>query len=123
VGKWIDCLPNVHCGPDHTAEALYELASALRAEREKDYYELGGFVMRAAAQVRAWRTSLPQDQQSIRLPYVGGKALDDRCLIRYAIRGVLWADEPSQIMTVGDSLRTAEAALRILGKRHVKEAR
>jgi len=71
---------------------------------------------RAAAEIRAWRKSLPDQGERIDLDQQFKQSWDDRLLLQHAMHHVLFADQDSP--RGGIQLRYAEAALRELWQRH-----
>jgi hypothetical protein len=76
--------------------------------------EMVAATLDAAANIRAWRRSLPV--KSRRMDDYSSH-LDDRELLRLAAHNVLWADGEGGVDRVV-TLRFAEAALRTIWKRH-----
>src|SRR5574343_923692 len=120
MGKWSASLPSVS---DQSAEkyaegAVYWVRAAMVSYRLSDKYNALRSVRIAAAYVRAWRKS--QDDQGERIEVQAWKDRDTRALLRQAISSVLLADDDG-IYCPAVNLRYAECALRIVGKRLMKE--
>jgi hypothetical protein len=115
MGKWTKSLP-AHVKQGTAAGALYHVACALIAQEEGDApCDVLPHVRVAAAEVRAWRKSLPVTEQGSRPRASRGT---DRELLRFAATYILWADRGA---FKGPNLRYAEMALRILGKRLMEQ--
>lgn len=124
-GKWVGSLPSVHTvhprddPRGHGEDALRALAWALCHERSGNTQALLLRVRVAAAHVRAWRLSLPPDKQSERTPRGCLDVSDD---LRYHLLDTLLnLYHAFSAANVGDHLRNAEAELRFVGKRLMKE--
>lgn len=112
--RWLDSLPTETHWNDPVimmAEALTRLSWALVFEGDKDVALLHEIRL-AAADIRAWRKSLPVQGEQMPAAFIGHP---DRGLIHAAIRSLLNADEHSAGPEL--DLRWAEACLRALGLR------
>lgn len=95
---------------DRCASALADVASAMarRLDSNQLYYVRG-----AAAEVRAWRLSLPEDQQ--KAPVVLRARYSVRSVLLWAIRALIDADTSGGAVR-GHYLRHVEAYLRAAGE-------
>ena len=113
--RWKDALPpSQEDNPrDRFAAALEDLAAAMGVEG-RDTDSMMACAMQAAAEIRAWRKSVPNCDQGRTPPRSWYGAESDRQLLSCAARNLLTADE------YGDPpvLSTAETALRVLWERH-----
>lgn len=125
MDAWTESLPkpfseHSRWGQDRAACALDEIAWAMIEDHDHPRHALDR-VRNAAAEVRAWRKSLPVDQQDTPL---GGVQLDDvRAYLRAAADRILAADWGTG--ATGFQLRMAEADLRSAGallERQIAEA-
>jgi hypothetical protein len=114
--RWTDTLPPTMADrkPERRAEtAMRYSVEAMAALRQGDQKTALLMIRVAAAEVRAWRMSLVD--QDLRFSNGKRKYLDDRELLRITIRSITLADMHGP--RTGIHLRAAEAALRLLGKR------
>ena len=120
--RWKDTLPeSMEADPQSWFdEALTGLAFALWAQARGDQGQMLDSAAWAAAEIRAWRKSLPW--QGDRIDDYSPKSYDDRGLLSSAAHHVLYADE-SDGLQASYYLRRAEAALRTLWRRHQEAAR
>jgi len=118
--KWKDTLPEPlgHDAEEHFNRALTSLLYALAILATDPDWALVR-AAKAASEIRAWRTSLPDQRERVELdPH----AWDDRGLLRHAAHSVLFADKYCANPSRGSiHLRHAEAALRELWRRHQEE--
>lgn len=119
---WKSTLPQAHgTNPgQHAALALIQLGKAV-AYQPDDRLEMLDMAGCAAAEIRAWRNSLPEDRggRDVKASEAWMSTLDDRALLRYAVSRVLNADRFSDSpSTVASHLRSAEGVLRVLWKRY-----
>jgi len=120
-GSWVKSLPPVmdHDDPRIYGEkALRNLVLALEQERTGQTDWLLRHVRYAAAEVRAWRLSMPKKERGERVAATGWMTENNRDLIHDAMKCIISADERDLFPT--KYLRVAEADLRTLGKRLMK---
>ena len=121
MGQWTKSLPEptVITGwrDDRAASALDDIAFAMVYLTMGHKAKALRAVRMAAAEVRAWRKSLPEDEQGLAVHNVTSVDLR-RHLTRSVARVVEAAEDPD---AAGLELRWAEAHLRAVGKALAKE--
>ena len=119
MGQWTKSLPEptviTGWSDDRAASALDDIAIAMARLTEGDKASALCWTRSAAAEVRAWRKSLPKDQQGKRRDM--GHTGNARLHLRMAVRHICNADFGGS----GGHTRAAEAHLRAVGKALAKE--
>lgn len=121
VDPWEASLPEpIGCEPsrsDRVASALDEIADAMAYADGERTWALD-HVRQAAAEVRAWRLSLPEGEQGTPV-VLATRPGTVRIALRWAIRALCDADVSSGSVR-GHSIRYAEACLRAAGEALVR---
>lgn len=119
--RWVDSLPEPGTWDGNAMRmraALERLAWALMFEGDRYDKATLQEIRRAAAEVRAWRKSLPEQGKRVKDRDVAANA--DRALLQMAIHNLVNADEDvvdGDLVGAAYCLRWTEAYLRALGHR------